>query len=39
MCGAIGAARLEIISGAGHLPNIEQPDTFNLAITKFIEEL
>jgi pimeloyl-ACP methyl ester carboxylesterase len=39
MCGAIGAARLELISGAGHLPNIEQPDDFNLAITKFIEEL
>jgi pimeloyl-ACP methyl ester carboxylesterase len=39
MSGAIGAARFEIISGAGHLPNIERPDDFNLAITKFLEEL
>src|SRR5262249_19171398 len=39
MSGAIRNARLEIISGAGHLPNMEQSGDFNLVITKFIEEL
>jgi pimeloyl-ACP methyl ester carboxylesterase len=39
MSAAIRAAKLEIISAAGHLPNIEQPDDFNLIITKFVEEL
>jgi len=39
MCGAIRNARLEVIAGAGHLPNIEQADVFNLAIARFIENL
>ncbi|MGE3436551.1 MAG: alpha/beta fold hydrolase [Blastocatellales bacterium] len=39
MSSAIRNAKFEIISGAGHLPNIEQPNDFNLVITKVIEKL
>ena len=36
---AIPGARLEIIPQAGHLPNLEQPDRFNVVLTRFLEEL
>ena len=36
---AIPGARLEIIPQAGHLPNLEQPDRFNVVLTRFLEDL
>jgi 3-oxoadipate enol-lactonase len=33
---AIPEARLEIIAGAGHLPNLEQPARFNTVLTEFL---
>jgi 3-oxoadipate enol-lactonase len=33
---AIPGARLEIIAGAGHLSNVEQPDAFNRALLDFL---
>ncbi len=35
----IGGSRLEIIEDAGHVSNIEQPEAFNRALTKFLREL
>lgn len=35
----IAGARLEVISNAGHLPNIEQPDIFNRVVLNFLEEI
>jgi 3-oxoadipate enol-lactonase len=35
----IGGSRLEIIAGAGHLANIEQPKSFNSAIESIVCEL
>ena len=35
----IPGAKLEIITGAGHLSNIEQPEIFNSKVTKFLNEL
>jgi pimeloyl-ACP methyl ester carboxylesterase len=35
----IPKARLAVIPGAGHLPNLEQPDYFNAVVTEFIKEL
>ena len=35
----IPGAKLEIIPGAGHLSNIEQPEIFNSKVTKFLNEL
>lgn len=32
----IAGARLELISGAGHLPNLEQPEAFNAALKAFL---
>lgn len=39
MSAAIRNARFEIIPGAGHLPNIEQPGVFNSVIAKFLEDM
>lgn len=39
MSEAICNANFEVISGAGHLPNIEQPGDFNRVITQFLNEL
>ncbi len=39
MSEAISNAKLEVIQNAGHLPNIERPDDFNYAVTKFLSEL
>jgi 3-oxoadipate enol-lactonase len=39
MAKRIPGARLEIIPGAGHLANLEQPDAFNRAVTSFLEGL
>jgi len=36
---AIPGARLEIIPQAGHLPNLEQPERFNVVLTRFLEDL
>lgn len=36
---AIPDSQLVIIPGAGHLPNLEQPDIFNDAVIDFLEEL
>lgn len=35
----IRGARLEVIPGAGHLANLEQPQAFNRAIISFLESL
>ena len=35
----IGGSRLEVIEDAGHVSNIEQPESFNRALTKFLREL
>jgi pimeloyl-ACP methyl ester carboxylesterase len=35
----IGGSRLEVIEDAGHVSNLEQPDNFNRALTKFLREL
>jgi 2-hydroxy-6-oxonona-2,4-dienedioate hydrolase len=34
---AIPAARLEILQGCGHLPEVEQPKTVNRLITDFLD--
>jgi pimeloyl-ACP methyl ester carboxylesterase len=39
MANAIPGATLEIIPGAGHLANLEQPDAFNKALTAFLATL
>lgn len=36
---ALGGARLELIVAAGHFPSLEQPDTYNAAVSAFLEEL
>jgi 3-oxoadipate enol-lactonase len=38
MARRISGARLTIIEGAGHLSNIEQPETFNRAVLGFLKE-
>lgn len=35
----IGGSRLEVIEGAGHVSNIEQPEKFNSALGKFLRDL
>jgi 3-oxoadipate enol-lactonase len=35
----IGGSQLEIIEGAGHVSNLEQPEKFNRAIGKFLHDL
>jgi len=35
----IKAAKLEVIGGAGHLSNLEQPAAFNLAVSSFLNQL
>lgn len=35
----IGGSRLEVIEDAGHISNMEQPESFNRALTKFLREL
>lgn len=39
MSRAIPDARLEVIEGAGHLPNVERPDRFNPVLVEFIESI
>ncbi len=39
MAEKIKNAKLEIIPGAGHLSNLEQPDSFNKAVQKFLASL
>jgi len=36
---SIRASRLEVIKGAGHLSNLEQPASFNQAINKYLNQL
>ena len=38
MADLIPNARLEIIEGAGHLPTLEQPDTTNTALVRWLED-
>jgi len=35
----IGGSRLEIIEGAAHLSNMEQPEEFNRVLTTFLHDL
>jgi 3-oxoadipate enol-lactonase len=35
----IGGSRLEVIEGAGHVSNIEQPDQFNRVLLKFLHDM
>jgi 3-oxoadipate enol-lactonase len=35
----IGGSRLEVIEDAGHLSNLEQPERFNEALTRFLRDL
>ena len=37
IAGAIPNARLEVIRGAGHLSNLEQPQAFNAALLEFLQ--
>lgn len=39
MAEAIPNAELVIVPGAGHLPNLEEPDTFNDAVIDFLQDL
>jgi pimeloyl-ACP methyl ester carboxylesterase len=39
MADLISGARLEIIAGAGHLPNQEQPGQFNAALDRFLSSI
>jgi pimeloyl-ACP methyl ester carboxylesterase len=39
MAAAIRGARLSLISGAGHLANLERPDAFNVAVRGFLDSL
>ena len=35
----IGGSRLDVIEDAGHVSNLERPENFNRALTKFLREL
>jgi len=35
----IGGSRLQVIEGAGHVSNIEQPEKFNSVLGKFLRDL
>jgi pimeloyl-ACP methyl ester carboxylesterase len=35
----IRGSRLEVIEGAGHVSNVERPEEFNAALTKFLHDL
>jgi len=35
----VPGSRLEVIAGAGHLPNLERPEAFNAALASFLEAL
>jgi 3-oxoadipate enol-lactonase len=39
MAEKIKKSQIEIIPGAGHLSNLEQPDHFTKAVRKFLESL
>src|SRR5205807_1715210 len=39
LAGRIPGSRLEILPGAGHLSNLEQPDAFNAAVRHFLDQL
>jgi pimeloyl-ACP methyl ester carboxylesterase len=39
MTAAIPGARLEVIPGAGHLPNMENPRAYNKAVRRFLASL
>jgi pimeloyl-ACP methyl ester carboxylesterase len=36
---ALRGSRLEVIEGAGHLSNLEQPRLFNTALSDFLQDL
>jgi pimeloyl-ACP methyl ester carboxylesterase len=36
---AIAGSRLEVLAGAGHVSNVEQPEEFNRVLGEFVEEL
>ena len=38
LAAALPRARLEIISGAGHVVNLQQPQPFNAALLRFLDE-
>ncbi|MEP6708448.1 MAG: alpha/beta hydrolase, partial [Pyrinomonadaceae bacterium] len=35
----VGGSRLQIIEGAGHVSNIENPEEFNRALVKFLRDV
>jgi 3-oxoadipate enol-lactonase len=37
MAAALPSAKLVVVPGAGHLPNLEQPEIFNNAVREFLE--
>mgnify|MGYP003693534917 FL=1 len=39
MAGKIPGARLEVIAGAGHSANLDQPEAFNRALGDFLAAL
>ena len=39
MADLISGAQLEVIPGAGHLPNQEQPERFNAVLDRFLASL
>ena len=32
----IAGAKMELLDGAGHFPNVEQPDAFNAVLEEFL---
>jgi pimeloyl-ACP methyl ester carboxylesterase len=39
MHAAIAGSRLEVLSGAGHVSNVERPAAFNHVLTEFLASL
>jgi len=37
MAATLPSAKLVVVPGAGHLPNLEQPEIFNDAVREFLE--
>ncbi|MEP6636904.1 MAG: alpha/beta fold hydrolase [Acidobacteriota bacterium] len=35
----VGGSRLQVIEGAGHISNLEQPEEFNAALVKFLRDV
>jgi pimeloyl-ACP methyl ester carboxylesterase len=36
---AVSGARLVVLNGCGHFPNLEQPNDFNRTVLEFLQQL